>query len=216
MTKRMRSPDEQSVFLALEQPPRPSLLPLRAIECACLRMRRTAAPTVTVILLIAFSTIVSAAQADSAVGRIIRLTLEPRSERLVAIDLNQGDIFTVCFNISGGVDNDINFWVADPTENTFLDLGRINREGQASFQADQSGEYTLHFDNSFSLRSSKIVTLTYYIERLMMPCIQPNLPDPFLISLGVNVLLLIAVVVLAVALAMSRQRPVHRSMEAAI
>lgn len=179
-------------------------------------MRRTAALTMTVILLIAFSTAVGAAQADSAVSRIIRLTVEPRSERPVAIDLDQGDIFTVYFNISGGEDDDINFWVADPADNTFLDLGRVKRERQASFQADLPGAYTLHFDNSFSVRNSKIATLTYCIERPMMPCIQPNLPDPFLIALGINVLLLIAVVVLAVALATSRPRPVDRLMEAPI
>lgn len=170
----------------------------------------------TVILLIAFSTTVSAAQAHSTISRVITLTVEPGSEKVVAIDLGQDDIFVAHVNISGGPNDDIDFRVTDPAENTFLDLGRVSRETPVSFQADRSGVYTLHFDNSFSLRSSKNVTLTYYMERPMMPCIQPDLPDPFLIALGVNVLLLIAVVVLAVALAVSRRRPVDRSMEAPI
>lgn len=179
-------------------------------------MRAVAVLIVTVILSIASLPAVNAAQADSTISRVIRLTVEPRSERVIVIDLHQGDVLAAYLNISGGLDDDIDLWVTDPAENTFLDLGRVSREVPISFQADRSGGYALHFDNSFSLRSSKNVTLTYYIERLMMPCIQPDLPDPFLIALGVNVLLLIAVVVLAVALAVSRRRPVDRSMEAPI
>ena len=44
-------------------------------------------------------------------------------------------------------------------------IGRIGQGTTFEFTAQESGAYTFHFDNTFSLISSKTVTLSYDISR---------------------------------------------------
>lgn len=89
------------------------------------------------------------------------------------------------------------FWITDPQGTTILNQSRVSQGTTFEFTAQSSGAYTLHFDNSFSIISSKTVIYTYDV----------NLPTVFGIDLGllliiivVVVILLIAIVALAVAL----------------
>ena len=107
------------------------------------------------------------------------LLLSPNS---FAVEVEQyeipaGGIQTVVFNletdeavqfsisVTGG-NNDINLWVTDPSGQ--LDIPKQGVIGGISgfqFIADRAGAHTIHFDNSFSLLTPKIVTLTYEVKR---------------------------------------------------
>ncbi|KPV64702.1 MAG: emp24/gp25L/p24 family/GOLD [Candidatus Bathyarchaeota archaeon BA2] len=71
--------------------------------------------------------------------------------------------FRGSITVSGG-GNDIDFYITDPNGNTIL---RYDRATQTSFSftASTTGTYTMHFDNSFSIISSKSVTLSYSISK---------------------------------------------------
>jgi hypothetical protein len=119
------------------------------------------------------------------------------SEQMLVFNLKRGQKFTGSLAISGGSGNDINFWVADPQGTTILNLGRVSQGKSFDFTAQSSGAYTFHFDNSFSLLSSKTVSLTYDIG---LPSIFGIDLGTFLIIIGVVVILLFMIVALAVAL----------------
>jgi hypothetical protein len=128
------------------------------------------------------------------------------SEQTLVFNLQTGQKFTGSLAISGGSGNDINFRVTDPTGATILNLGRVSVGGSFDFTAQESGAYTLYFDNSFSLLSSKTVSLTYDI----------GLPTVFGIDLGI-LLIIIAVVVillcviLVLAVALNRRKRISKT-----
>lgn len=121
------------------------------------------------------------------------ITVEPLTERVLVFNLDQGDIFQGSLSISGGWGNDINFWVTDPQGHTVLNLGRVSGGTTFQFEALVSGGYTLHFDNSFSIFSSKIVTLSYNIEIAIIPGVPAGTTGIF-IGLIIVVIVLIAVI----------------------
>jgi len=92
------------------------------------------------------------------------LTVDPLTTKTLTFNLSEGDIFSGSLAISGGANNDINFWITDPQGNTILNLGRISQGTSFEFTAKNSGAYTLHFDNSFSIFSAKQVSLSYDIK----------------------------------------------------
>jgi hypothetical protein len=107
----------------------------------------------------------------------------------LVFNLDQGDNFEGSLSISGGWGNDINFWVTDPQGNTILNLGRVSGGTTFQFDASMSGGYTLHFDNTFSWFSSKIITLSYNIEVAIIPGVPAG-------STGIFIGLIIVVIVL--------------------
>jgi len=107
----------------------------------------------------------------------------------LTINLSSGDKFTGSISISGGSGNDIDFSVTDPQGTTILDLGRVSQGRSFEFTAQQSGAYTFHLDNSFSILSSKTVSLSYDIT-----------PSILNFGSGGNSLLLIIVVIVIVIL----------------
>jgi hypothetical protein len=119
------------------------------------------------------------------------------SEQTLVFNLQTGQKFTGSLAISGGSGNDINFWVTDPTGATILNLGRVSQGGSFDFTAQASGAYTLYFDNSFSLLSSKTASLTYDIG---LPTVFGIDLETLLIIVSVIVVLLFVIVALAVAL----------------
>jgi hypothetical protein len=74
--------------------------------------------------------------------------------------LSQGDRIEGYFTVLGG-GNDINFNIKDPYASTILDAGRVTGRRDFAFTAEYSGAYTLTFDNSFSILTSKNVFLSY-------------------------------------------------------
>jgi hypothetical protein len=146
---------------------------------------------ITAILLssVAF-TFVGASQVES-------YSVGPGYTEIVPINLDSGQKFTGSLAITGGSGNDINFWVTDPQGTSILNQGRVSQGTTFEFTAQSSGAYTLHFDNSFSLLSSKAVVLTYDISSPTVFGVDFGL---LLTIIGVVVILLIVIVALAVAL----------------
>ena len=96
--------------------------------------------------------------------KVETVTVEPLTKKMLIFDLDKGDKFSGTLAISGGANNDINFWITDPQGDPILRLDGISGGG-FEFTAQESGAYTFHFDNTFSLTSSKTVNLSYDISR---------------------------------------------------
>lgn len=122
--------------------------------------------------------------------------VSPLSEQMLTFNLETGQKFTGSLAISGGGE-DITFRVVDPLGATIVNLGRVSHGAAFEFTAQESGAYILHFDNSFSLLTSKTVDLTYDIG---LPSIAGIDFGQFLIIIIVVVILLLVIVALAVAL----------------
>jgi len=86
------------------------------------------------------------------------------SVQSITFNLSKDAKFQGSLAVSGGSGNDINFWVSNPTGDHIISKRGVSVGGNFQFTADEDGAYTLFFDNSFSIISSKIVTLTYDIE----------------------------------------------------
>lgn len=92
------------------------------------------------------------------------ITLGPSMSGKLTQNLNSGYKFTCKLTISGENDNDIKFWVTDPSGQTILDEGTVSQETVFEFTTEQSGAYTFNFDNSLSSAGSKVVTMSYDVE----------------------------------------------------
>ena len=100
-----------------------------------------------------------------------------------SLDLREGMSVEGSISITGGTEDDIDFWITDPVGNTVLDFGRVSQETKFEFDVDQNGAYNLHLDNSFSLLNSKNVVVTYEV---------------FIAGLNQTQLLLLAFLVIAI------------------
>jgi len=78
-------------------------------------------------------------------------------------NLESGDSVSGSMSIAGG-DDDINFWVTDPSGQLIIPKQGVVGGKNFQFTAVRNGAHTLHFDNSFSIFTGKVVTLTYEIE----------------------------------------------------
>lgn len=145
---------------------------------------------ITLILLSVVAFSVKASSVES-------VEVSPLTQQMLVFNLQTGQKFTGSLSISGGSGNDINFWITDPQGATILNLGRVSQGTSFDFTAQSSGAYTLYFDNSFSLLSSKTVSVTYDIG---LPSVLGIDFGQFLIIIVVIVALLFVIVALAVAL----------------
>lgn len=112
---------------------------------------------IVVLLVLAF--IVSATASQMEI-----LHVDPLTMLTFTVNMNAGDSFVGSLSISGGSGNDVDFWIKNPSGDTIADLGRVHEGTSFEFSAARSGAYSLNFDNSFSLLSSKSVTLSYDIH----------------------------------------------------
>lgn len=127
----------------------------------------------------------------------------PLSQQTLIFNLDSGQKFSGSLSISGGSGNDIDFWVTDPTGTTILNLGRVSQGTSFDFTAQASGAYTFYFDNSFSLLTTKTVSLTYDIG---LPSVLGIDFWQFLIIAIVVIILLIVIVAMAVSLSRRKRR----------
>jgi hypothetical protein len=104
-----------------------------------------------------------AAAANAHGSELQQFSLAPSSVVVWPVNLNQGDQLSGSLSITGGSGNDINFWITDPSGGPVVNQGRVSQGTSFAFTASASGGYTFHFDNSYSLFSGKVVTLTYNI-----------------------------------------------------
>jgi len=125
-------------------------------------------------------------------------TVSPLQEVVRTVGLSEGDKVSGSITVSGGTGNDINFYVTDPNGNTIL---RYDRTSQTSFSftASTTGTYTMHFDNTFSIFSSKSVTLDYTITKAILGLA----PELFYLLVIIIVIVISAIVVFA----LKRRKP---------
>ena len=116
------------------------------------------------------------------------ITVGPSMVGTLIQNLNDGYKFTGNLSIRG--DNEIKFWVTDPSGQTILNLGIVSQEASFEFTTQQKGAYTYNFDNNFSSSTSKTVTMTYNIEAVSSFFSSSNL------QIGVLVVIVISGVVL--------------------
>jgi hypothetical protein len=130
--------------------------------------------------------------------------VNPGSETTLTFNLESGQTFSGSLSISGGSGNDVNFRVTNPQGVTIVNLGRVSGGTSFSFTAESAGAYTLHFDNGFSLFSSKTVVTTYDVSSPKIGGIDLTL---LLVIVGVVFIALVAIVGLAVASARRKNVP---------
>lgn len=86
-------------------------------------------------------------------------SVPPLSSLSLKINLARGCPCSLLIYIKGGSGNDINLRIIDPEGKIIYDLGRISNKTSFKFYADKPGNYTIIFDNEFSVFSSKEVTV---------------------------------------------------------
>jgi hypothetical protein len=122
------------------------------------------------------------------------------------LNLSSGDQVTGSFSAIGGTGNDVNFWITSPSGATIYNAGRVSGGTSFSISATQAGAYTLHFDNSFSIISSKQVTVNYNVTPTLIS--GASLSTSYLI-LGAGLVILLVLILIAVT--RSRRRKNIRS-----
>jgi preprotein translocase subunit SecG len=94
-------------------------------------------------------------------SQVSSINVDAGYSNTLTYNLDSGQRFSGSISISGGSGNDVNFWVTNPQGAKIVNSGRVSGGTSFDFTAQSSGAYTLHFDNAFSIFSSKSVQLTY-------------------------------------------------------
>ena len=148
---------------------------------------------ITTVLLLTI--VISCANAT----KVRTVQVEPLTKRMLIFDLDKGDKISGSLSISGGANDDIDFWITNPDGNTIVNLGRISQGTSFEFTAQESGAYTFHFDNTFSWFSSKTVSLSYDI----------SIPAPLDIGwtlIIIGVLLIASVIIIGLGVLVYRRK----------
>jgi hypothetical protein len=128
-------------------------------------MKKIIIPILALLLLSLSMSFVSASQVETT-------QVSAGTSQTLTFNLSSQDRFSGSLSISGGSGNDIDFKVTDPQGTVIVGLGRVSQGRSFDFVAQQSGAYTFYLDNSFSIFSSKTVSLSYDV-------VSPT-PSPFL------------------------------------
>jgi hypothetical protein len=126
------------------------------------------------------------------------------NSKMYVFDLNSGRKVMGSFSVDGG-NNDVNFKVTDPVGDTIIDLGRVAGGGSFEFTASRDGNYTVIFDNSFSVSTSKTVTMSYDVGYSFLGI---NL----LSLLSIIAIILIVIFVLAIVLYVRSRKTTQRQL----
>ena len=140
--------------------------------------------TLTVILVLSFATLALCVQT---------FTVPALSKSTQTLTLNQGDVVEGNITVTGGLTNDINFNVTDPNGNTIVSFARVTQT-PFSFQAETTGTYTMIFDNTFSILTTRSVTLDYLVKPATLGIPLDMLPQ----VIGAIVAVIVVIVVVAV------------------
>jgi hypothetical protein len=147
--------------------------------------------SVLAILLLCFPIIlVNASQVETA-------QVSAMSSSSWVINLSDGDSFSGSLSVSGGSGNDIDFSITDPQGTTIVNSGRVSQGTTFDFTVEQSGAYTFHLGNAFSIFSSKTVSMSYDVTH---PMLGGTTGNSYLIPILAIIVIVIVVVVLAVVL----------------
>jgi hypothetical protein len=171
-------------------------------------MKKIIIPILALLLLSLSINFVSASQVETT-------QVSPGTSRTLTFNLVSQDRFSGSLSISGGNGNDIDFKVTDPQGTVIVGLGRVSQGRSFDFVAQQSGAYTFYLDNSFSIFSSKTVSLSYdVVSPTPTPFIFGGNGDSagslfgnlFVIALIAVVIVIIVVVVVVVAVSVSKKQ----------
>ena len=131
-------------------------------------------------------------------------TLSSASSNQLQYVLPQGTTFNGTISTTGSV----RFWVSDPNMAEIVNLGIIDKTATFGFVAQQSGTYTLNFENDVPNSNSIQVTFSYVTN--------PEIPSSNNSSGGSLIYLLITIVIAAIGsiviiLLLRRKNKIHAS-----
>lgn len=106
-------------------------------------------------------------------AQVQNCTADAGNQCILVFNLNNGDQVSGSVSVTGGSGNDVNFWITSPTGATVYNSQRVSGGTTFTLSANEAGAYTLHFDNSFSLFSSKQVTVSYDVSTTLIPGSSP-------------------------------------------
>jgi len=115
------------------------------------------------------------------------------------VGLTSGDKISGSIVVAGGGGNDINFYATDPDGNVIFSYDHVTQR-TFSFTASKTGTYILHFDNSFSMLSSKTVTLDYSVTPSIF-----GLPRDTFLYVIITIIFIIVIAILAFVLIKRRK-----------
>jgi hypothetical protein len=76
--------------------------------------------------------------------------VDPNSTATITINLQSGQRVSGSFDVLGGANMGVGFWVRDPAGTIILNPGTVYHVGSFAFTAANDGAYVLSFGNSFS------------------------------------------------------------------
>ncbi len=80
----------------------------------------------------------------------------------LTMHFDRGERLEGYFTVRGGND-DVKFYIKNPYGAVILDAGTVTGRHDFAFTAEHEGVYTLYFDNTFSLITSKTIFLSYRV-----------------------------------------------------
>lgn len=101
------------------------------------------------------------------VGDNASFTLQPLKEHTINLSLQETDSVSGSFSVVSNDETGVNFYVTDPYNNTVLRYDNVLQR-DFSFTVEVDGDHQLHFDNSLSDVSRKMVSLNYYTIHYIM------------------------------------------------
>jgi len=119
------------------------------------------------------------------------LDIKPGEEWSYTIyNVQKGHVVGIVFSVSGG-NNDINFYIKDPSGGYIYGPLRVYNSLSYEFKAMESGNYEFVFDNTFSSITTKRVSINAYIKTGL----DSELEEEGIVLVGLGAILLIAVLV---------------------
>ncbi len=176
-----------------------SFITKNTVKQTVIKMKKVTLTVLAILFLSLPLVLVGASQVETA-------QVEALSSSGWVINLDSGDSFSGSLSISGGSGNDIDFSITDPQGTTIVGLGRVSQGRTFDFTADQSGAYTFHLDNTFSVFSSKTVSMSYDVTHPFLGGTSGNLLVPILV-----VVIVIVIVVVILGIVLTRKRGAHQT-----
>lgn len=127
------------------------------------RAQSSRAPDFTLPVVESSGLIGQPAQAATTPPRAASFAVPPHYDYYFWVDLNSADTVSFSFSVSSwrGAD-DISFTLVNSTRSLLLDAGRVGQY-LGNYSATFPGRYYLRFDNSYSIFTTKTVSLSYSV-----------------------------------------------------
>ncbi|MBI4311726.1 MAG: emp24/gp25L/p24 family protein [Chloroflexi bacterium] len=87
--------------------------------------------------------------------------MPPGNTVLVEIAAQTSNRVVGQISIQGAPDEDLSFWITDPSNKTIVQAGRPRGRKDFAFTASANGNHTLHFSNSATIMLNKVVSYSY-------------------------------------------------------